>query len=128
MVILTPAREILLAQGVQFEGLDDPMVAELLTLREGVSWVRGLGFMEMRFEGDAKVVIEKILRRDTRDNQVGAILEEVIHLLGLNPGFSLRFVGRRNNRVAHVVARKALSLFSTASRSFDFQIWLSSRM
>ncbi|CAL1390732.1 unnamed protein product [Linum trigynum] len=77
MVILTPAREILLVQGVQFEGLDDPMVAELLTLSDAVSWVRNLCFMEMRFEGDAKMVIEKILQRDTRDNQVGAITSPV---------------------------------------------------
>ncbi|CAL1401608.1 unnamed protein product [Linum trigynum] len=44
---------VLLVRGVQFPGMDDPMVAELLVLREAVCWCLELGFLETCFQGDA---------------------------------------------------------------------------
>ncbi|CAL1400038.1 unnamed protein product [Linum trigynum] len=38
MVILNPARDILLAKGIQFSVIDDPVVVELLVLREVILW------------------------------------------------------------------------------------------
>ncbi|CAL1354845.1 unnamed protein product [Linum trigynum] len=108
--------------------IDDPMVVELLDLREAVLWCISHGFTDMRFEGDAKVVIDKILGADTSDSRMGAILEEIVQFVASSPGFSVRFVGRHSNRVAHLVARKALFLYPTTSRLFDFQSWLNSRM
>ncbi|CAL1397696.1 unnamed protein product [Linum trigynum] len=128
LVLLTPSRDVLMAKGVQFSIIDDPMMVELLVLREGIIWCLERGFTDVQFEGDAKVVIDKILQADTRDNRVGAILEEVVLGLSSNPGFSVRFVGRSSNRITHLVARKALSLYPTTSRLFDFQSWLISRM
>ncbi|CAL1382282.1 unnamed protein product [Linum trigynum] len=123
MVIKNHIGAILLASGVQFPLIDDPMTVELL-----VCSVRRLfGFSKMRFEGDVKVVIEKIIRADVRNSRIGAILEEVVHLFTLHAGFSVRFVGRSNNRVAYLMARNTLSLYQTASRFFDFQTWLHSR-
>ncbi|CAL1399489.1 unnamed protein product [Linum trigynum] len=104
------------------------MVVELLTLREAIGWCLGLGFAMVRFEGDAKVVIDKINSRQASDNRVGAILEEVLHHFDSHPGLGVRFVGRNNNRVAHRVARKTLSLSPTMSRVFYFQAWLGTRM
>ncbi|CAL1357044.1 unnamed protein product [Linum trigynum] len=128
MTILNSAREVILAKGVHFPLLGDPMMVEALALREAIDWCLANGFNVMRFEGDAQVIIEKILRRDVRDNRIGAILEEIVNLFASNVGFTVRFVGRRNNRVAHLVARHALSLFPTTCRLFDFQAWLNSRM
>ncbi|CAL1367109.1 unnamed protein product [Linum trigynum] len=71
MVLMTPAREILLANGVQFSCIADPMVVELLVLREAVCWCLDRGFTEVSFEGDAKVIIDKINRGKTGDNQMG---------------------------------------------------------
>ncbi|CAL1388088.1 unnamed protein product [Linum trigynum] len=119
---------LLLAKGVQFPSLDAPAMVELLTLREAITWCLDSGLTEVRFEGDAKVLIDKINQGDARENRLGAILEEIGLLLCAQPGFSVRFIGRENNRVAHVVARKALSLSPTMYRSFDFRAWLVSRM
>ncbi|CAL1353228.1 unnamed protein product [Linum trigynum] len=104
------------------------MVVELLTLREAINWCLDHGFSGMQFEGDAKVVIDKICQGDVRDSRMGAVLEEVVMMLAANSGFSVRFIGRDSNRVAHVVARKALSLSPSMCRYFDFQAWLTSRM
>ncbi|CAL1409720.1 unnamed protein product [Linum trigynum] len=128
MVILNSDKAAILAKGIQFLVLDDPMIIEILVLREAIACCLECEFTAMRFEGDAQVIIEKILRNDVRDNRVGAILEEIVNSFAVNMGFNVRFVGRRNNRVAHLVARKALSLFPTTCRSFDFQAWLNSRM
>ncbi|CAL1404958.1 unnamed protein product [Linum trigynum] len=125
---MTPSRVVLRAIGVQFPVLDDPTVVELLALREAILWCLGQGLAFVRFEGDAKLVIDKIRRADTGDSRMGVVLEEVVNHFDSNPGFSVRFVGRRNNRVAYLVARKALSVYPTMSRAFNFQAWLISRM
>ncbi|CAL1401916.1 unnamed protein product [Linum trigynum] len=128
MVLRSLSGGVLMAKGIQFPGIDDPTVVELLVLREAIAWCLGQGFTGMRFEGDAKVIIDKINSKDASDSRMGVVLEEVLQYFCSNPGFSVRFVGRRNNRVAHLVARKALSLYPTTSRFFDFQAWLGSRM
>ncbi|CAL1376591.1 unnamed protein product [Linum trigynum] len=117
-----------MATGVQIAGIDDPMVVELLVLREAMLWCQGLGLTDVRFEGDAKVIIDKLNRGDHGDNRMGAVLEEIANWLHVLPRFSIRFVGRHSNKVAHLVARKALSLYPAMSRSFDFHTWLSSRV
>ncbi|CAL1372399.1 unnamed protein product [Linum trigynum] len=128
MVLFDPARTLLLARGVKFSQMDDPVVVELLVLREAIIWCMEQGLSEVRFEDDAKVITDKINQADTRDSRLGAVLEEIGHYFRTRPGFSMRFVGRENNRVAHLVARKALSLYPTMSRFFDFQTWLVSRV
>ncbi|CAL1384042.1 unnamed protein product [Linum trigynum] len=128
MVILNSERAVILAKGVHFPFLSDPLMVEALALREAIGWCLANGFTMMRFEGDAKVIIEKILWKDIRDSHIGVILEEIVNSFASNLGLSIRFVGRRNNRVAHLVARQALPLFPTACRSFDFRTWLYSKM
>ncbi|CAL1378948.1 unnamed protein product [Linum trigynum] len=128
VVLMTPNRDILMATGMQFPVIDDPLVVELLVLREAVLWCLSRGLLSVRFEGDSKVVIDKIQAADTRDSRLGAVLAEVLYYFTCNPGFSVRFIGRGNNRVAHLVARKALSLYPNMNRSYDFQTWLLSRV
>ncbi|CAL1381312.1 unnamed protein product [Linum trigynum] len=128
VVLMSQSRGVLWAAGIQFPIIDDPLIVELLFLREAILWCLGQGLTSMRFEGDAKVIIDKIRQADTRDNRVGAVLEEVTQYFASNPGFSVRFIGRSSNRVAHLVARKALSLYPAMSRFFDFQAWLLSRV
>ncbi|CAL1411500.1 unnamed protein product [Linum trigynum] len=128
MVILNAAREVILARGLQFPVLDDPMVVELLVLHEATLWCRNLGFVDITFKGDAKVIIDKINQKNVRDNRMGALLEEVVHYFNIQPDSRIRFIGRDGNRVAHLVARKALALYPAICRTFDFQTWLNSRM
>ncbi|CAL1410227.1 unnamed protein product [Linum trigynum] len=118
MVLLGVGWEILWAHGFQFPGVDAPAVAELLCLRESMRWCLAHGLTTVCFEGDALVLIDKIQRGSTADSQVGAILEEVVHLFDSCAGFGVLFVGRSSNMAAHLVARKALSLYPTMSRLF----------
>ncbi|CAL1397819.1 unnamed protein product [Linum trigynum] len=128
VVLFHPFGEIAMVRGYHFPGIDNPQVVELLALREAVGWCVELGFTDIVFEGDAKVIIEKINRGDQSDSRMGAVLAELLQYFRIHSGFSIRFIGRRSNRVAHMVARKALSLYPTMSRFFDFQTWLLSRV
>ncbi|CAL1398789.1 unnamed protein product [Linum trigynum] len=128
VVLFSQTGEVGMVRGIQLPGIDSPQLVELLALREAVIWCSGLGFTDMVFEGDAKVIIEKINRGDHSDSRMGAVLEELVQYFHIHPGFSIRFIGRCNNRAAHLVARKALSLYPTMSRFFDFQTWLISRV
>ncbi|CAL1375269.1 unnamed protein product [Linum trigynum] len=124
MVLLDQGGVPRMASAVRFPGMDDPMVVELLTLREAMIWCTQEGLEQVRFEGDAQVVINRLAEYPVQDSRAGAIFQEVQRYMGEREGFSVRFVGRRSNRVAHLVARKALSLYPTMSRSFDFVAWL----
>ncbi|CAL1412945.1 unnamed protein product [Linum trigynum] len=128
MVLFDPARSLLLAKGVQFPQINEPQMVELFVLREAVAWCVECGLSEVRFEVDAKVLIDKINQADIRDSRLGAVLQEIDQSLRVHSGFSVRFVGRENNRVAYSVARKALSLYPTVCRVFNFRAWLASRM
>ncbi|CAL1397676.1 unnamed protein product [Linum trigynum] len=121
MVLFDPGWTLLRAKGVQFAQIEEPLVVELLALREAIIWCLECGLSEVRFGGDAKVNIDKINQANTSDSHLGAVLDEICQYFRAHPGFSVRFVGRENNRVAHSVARKAISLYPTVNRFFDFR-------
>ncbi|CAL1367197.1 unnamed protein product [Linum trigynum] len=89
MVLFDPARALLLTKGVQFSHLDDPVMVELLVLREAIIWCMEQGLSKVRFEGDAKVIIDKIIQANTRDSRLGAFLEEISHYFRTQTGFSV---------------------------------------
>ncbi|CAL1396592.1 unnamed protein product [Linum trigynum] len=70
MVLMTPSRVVLRASGIQIPVIDDPAMVELTALREAILLCLGQGFASVRFEGDAKVVIDKIRRGDSRDSRM----------------------------------------------------------
>ncbi|CAL1396795.1 unnamed protein product [Linum trigynum] len=92
MNIMDQRGMILLAKGVQFSDIYNPMVVELLVLQEAAFWCLAHVYMETSFEGDAN----KINRSDIRDNWSGAILEEVVHYFALHSRLNVRFVGRNS--------------------------------
>ncbi|CAL1393469.1 unnamed protein product [Linum trigynum] len=74
MVVMDQPGMVLMAKGFHFAGIDNPLLAEILSLWEAILWCSGIGFDQMRFEGDAKTIIDKINQADTRDSRVGALL------------------------------------------------------
>ncbi|CAL1409387.1 unnamed protein product [Linum trigynum] len=77
-MVLSVDGGILRATGIQFPVIEDPVVAEVLALREAVRWCLIQGYSVVRFEGDAKVIIDKIQDRVDEDSRMGAVLSEVV--------------------------------------------------
>ncbi|CAL1360390.1 unnamed protein product [Linum trigynum] len=71
MVIRLRSGGLIRVMGIQLLDVDDRTTVELLVLREAVLWCLNLGFHTICFEGDVKVVIDKINQSDTRDSRVG---------------------------------------------------------
>ncbi|CAL1360054.1 unnamed protein product [Linum trigynum] len=63
MVVKSQTGGNLMARGLQFRGIYDPLDAEALALREAILWCWDSSFAVVRFEGDAKVLIHKINSR-----------------------------------------------------------------
>ncbi|CAL1400672.1 unnamed protein product [Linum trigynum] len=126
IVLQGPYGVVVRALGKGLADLTDPMLVELMAIREAILWCRSMGLHDVCYQGDAKVVIDKLLAGCAWDCYGGAVLREVQELLANVTGDVLRFVGRDNNRVAHRVARKALSLYPTLIGGFDFCVWLHS--
>ncbi|CAL1391706.1 unnamed protein product [Linum trigynum] len=128
LIVKDSGGTVVAAKGLVFEGVVDPLVVETISLREALHCCQDLGIPQVRFEGDAKILIDKINAKDARDSRVGAIIKEILSLLRVHSGFCVRFVGRNSNRVAHSVARKTLSLSPASSRLYDFRAWVESRV
>ncbi|CAL1374176.1 unnamed protein product [Linum trigynum] len=103
-----------------YPDVQDPFLVELLALRDGIQWALEMGVQDVVFAGDAKVVLDKVKEDLFLDARGGAILSEIKVLRQCFLQSSVRFVGRARNRVTHMVARKALSLFPSLI-GFDFR-------
>ncbi|CAL1377793.1 unnamed protein product [Linum trigynum] len=125
LVVRDAMGSVCFVKGFSYAGLVDPFLVELIAFRDAIQWCSMKGLTEVKFYGDAKVVIDKIQRSDTRDLRGGRILEEIGGIRRRFASFDIAFVGRSNNRVAHEVARKTLSLLPASVESFDFDRWYS---
>ncbi|CAL1389207.1 unnamed protein product [Linum trigynum] len=74
-------RNVVGTRGMWYVGLQNSMLVEALALRDAIHWCQNKGFDMVRIEGDAKVVIDKVNVGVVRDETVGALLEEIRHLL-----------------------------------------------
>ncbi|CAL1355816.1 unnamed protein product [Linum trigynum] len=124
MVLCDSTGAFVSARGGWLQGVPELAMVELVALRESVLWCVSARFTTMLLAGDAKGIIDKVRAGVVNDALGGAILQEIKWMLRDNPGFSVHFVGRQNNRASHLVTRKALSLSLRTLSSFDFCAWL----
>ncbi|CAL1357844.1 unnamed protein product [Linum trigynum] len=118
---------VLLAVGVQHQGISDPYIAELLAAREAISLATSRSLARVIFEGDAEVVIRELKLGVVEDSSGGPLLRDCRFLLQSFPHcIDCRAVPRTANWAAHRVARKALLLPRLELASFDFVGWLAS--
>ncbi|CAI0629245.1 unnamed protein product [Linum tenue] len=115
------------AKAQHYAGIEDPYILESLALRDCLQECVRRQLRNVVVGGDAKVVIDKCRHRDTSDGKIGAILQEILSLLGDLGNSQVLFIGRNFNRVAHSVARRALSLSPSFQRGFDYVAWYNSR-
>ena len=100
-------------------GYFSPKTAELIAIREVLSWIKRLGYDQIVLESDALTVVKALLSSSTSDfSSFGSLVDNCKSLIAEMNSVSVSFVPRSANSVAHLIARAA----STIS---DRMEWLS---
>ncbi|CAL1357299.1 unnamed protein product [Linum trigynum] len=126
-VLMDDSGDLRMAKAHQYVGIGDPYVLEALALRDCLNECLSRQLRNVIIGEDAKVIIDKCCNKDTSDARIGALLQEIMLLLVDLGDAKVVFVGRNRNRVAHFVARRALSLSPSYLKGFDFVSWFNSR-
>lgn len=78
-------------------------------LLEALSWIQGLGHKKVQFDMDAKIVVDAI--HSTKDNasEFDSIVKQYKYIIHQKSYYSMSFVNRGANAIAHVLARESRS-------------------
>ncbi|XVF41286.1 hypothetical protein PTKIN_Ptkin01aG0268300 [Pterospermum kingtungense] len=94
-----------LAKTLWYPGLFQIREGEAIGILEALSWVYDLGFQNVLFESDSKVVVDAINSKGEDMSEFGTIIGHCRNLLQRERGFSLHFIKRLANGCAHSFAR-----------------------
>ncbi|KAM6555296.1 hypothetical protein CsatB_002315 [Cannabis sativa] len=86
-------------------GVVGPEIAEVIGVKEALSWIKRNGWMEVEIETDALVVVQAVMGSIQMPSQFGFLVQDCRNLLSCINQVSLHFVKRSANRVAHCLAR-----------------------
>ncbi|XP_042952129.1 uncharacterized protein LOC122289215 [Carya illinoinensis] len=92
------------------ENVMDAAVAECVALRKAVELCIALNIQKAIFEGDAKVVVKAVQEAEEDLPLFSPIVEDIRVYFRNNPEWSIQFVSRKKNTVAHTLAKKALTI------------------
>jgi hypothetical protein len=90
-----------------YTGVQDPFIAETLAMRDAFLFARAQGYQEVMFETDCQELVRCWEARDRERTVIAPLLAEIHSLSLLFQSFSLVFLGREGNQVAHVCAKLA---------------------
>ncbi|CAL1371387.1 unnamed protein product [Linum trigynum] len=124
LVIRGSDGHVMLAFGLQHQGIVNPYLAELLAFRDAISFVASRSLTHVIVEGDSEVVVNEDRQGILEDSIGGPVLREYLQILSsLFVCIEFRAVPRSANSAAYRVARKALLLSRVELESFDFGVF-----
>ncbi|KAF5451273.1 hypothetical protein F2P56_026390 [Juglans regia] len=85
-------------------------VAETVALWFAVELCLDLGFNRVTFEGDAQSVVKVVNSREEDLSCGGHIIEDIKTILEGRSAWTVQFIGRKGNEVAHLLVKNALNL------------------
>ncbi|KAK6123061.1 hypothetical protein DH2020_043213 [Rehmannia glutinosa] len=112
MVIRDDRGEFVVARSVLFPGFYQVREAEAIGVREALSWTKNLGLKYLILETDVKYVVDGLTNIEKGMSEYDILLKECQLLLQSKPAFSVTFVRRNGNMVAHALAKEAFSFDS----------------
>jgi ribonuclease HI len=110
--------KLLVARCVTKKGCLEPAGAEALALLLAIQMCREMGYSKLHLEGDAKAVIDAVHSTEVDRSWMGHLIEDVKVELQAVLYWQLTFVRREGNKVAHDLAKFALT-HSTAETWHD---------
>ncbi|XP_060964249.1 uncharacterized protein LOC133033488 [Cannabis sativa] len=106
-------------------GLVQPEVAEIIGVKEALSWIKRKKWANVVIETDALMVVQAIKSSINMPSQFGMIARDCRELLSILNNISLMFVKRYANKAAHCVARgsclKSDCIFNETDVPFDLR-------
>lgn len=110
IIIWDSHRGVLVCQSSLVYYRSDPFLAKCKALWRAIQFCDELGLERVQMEGDAKVVIDFVLKNENCSNWCGTLIDDVTSFLTSRPIWSLDFVHREMNNIAHLLAKFGLSL------------------
>ncbi|CAN1823543.1 hypothetical protein LINPERHAP1_LOCUS30418 [Linum perenne] len=94
---------------------------------EALSWVEQEGLLQVIFETDAKQIVDALSSGQSDHTELGDMVVACRAILIRNPGFEITFGRRERNKVAHLIARRAILLDSPFVGD-EIPFWLASSL
>ncbi|XP_050211794.1 uncharacterized protein LOC126661954 [Mercurialis annua] len=105
-----------------------PAILEAMAMRDAINLAKSLQLTEVIFEGDAKVLIDAMIKNSNVDYNCDVIIQDCKVLAETLMPHSFIFVRRVNNWVAHSLAKKALRDNSFCCNNLAQLVWPDSRL
>ena len=107
MVLRNHDGEFLAGQTSCFEATTSVFEAEVIGVREALSWIKFMQFVNQKveLESDSLLVVNGVVNKSENLLEVGEVIEQIKLLLEELVDTSLHFVRNQANRVAHGFAR-----------------------
>ncbi|KAL8091605.1 hypothetical protein AgCh_034018 [Apium graveolens] len=99
-----------------FAGVVTPVLAEAMAVKEALSWIDRMKWMDVTLVSDCLVVVQAIRSITPMRSQFGNVIEECREYLRRLNKIGLYHVKRSANRAAHQLARKS---YNYSGRSFN---------
>ncbi|KAM6592724.1 hypothetical protein CsatA_000427 [Cannabis sativa] len=104
-------------------GAVSPEIAEIMGVKEALSWLKTKALTEVEIETDSLVVVQAINSQVQMPSQFGLLVQDCRMLLSELHNVFLSFVKRSANRAAHCIARQSCftsdRMFNEATASSD---------
>uniref|UniRef100_A0A803NTG1 Reverse transcriptase n=1 Tax=Cannabis sativa TaxID=3483 RepID=A0A803NTG1_CANSA len=100
-------------------GLDAPEMAEVMGVREALSWIKKKLWQSVIVETDSLIVVQAIRSPLEMVSYFGSVISDCKTLLEELSGVSVLFVKRSANSVAHFLAKASYSVADRVIRSYD---------
>ncbi|TXG47194.1 hypothetical protein EZV62_026488 [Acer yangbiense] len=101
--------QVMLSSCKNFRTAFSPVIAEALAVLEGLRLAKLGGFFPTVLESDALTVVQDICRNESLSSDVGLVIDDILFFCRDFNFFSFRHVPRLANKVAHGLAKLALS-------------------
>jgi ribonuclease HI len=110
IVVRDDAGEVVMVEGHKYSHISDPFIAEMLACRDAMLLARSKGWLRVAIETDCQTIVKVWNGGNEQRSPCSQLVREMKCLLSNFQGFSISFVKREANKVAHACARAALSL------------------
>lgn len=92
-----------------FQGCFSPLLAEAISLREVLSWIKTMHIGNLIIESDSQLLVYSTHNSVEDTSSIGLVVDDCKALIGAIDHCEVRFVYRSANDVAHSIARAARS-------------------